>query len=161
MQRRLKEGYLKMIPIAEQNIVRLNAPARPPGEDDRPTGRERARPADEVEQPNSLRAGLPRSSRPVQRLFLPAGLSPDDQARRVRRTRRGKTRRTQDDLRRARRDLDANNEVLAHNCPSRRSWPMRRISTIRDALIPLLATALQIPASEISEKFEAAGVTSS
>jgi hypothetical protein len=26
MQRRLKEGYLKMIPIAEQNIVRLNAP---------------------------------------------------------------------------------------------------------------------------------------
>src|SRR3977135_1609463 len=31
MQRRLKEGYLKMIPIAEQNIVRLNAPrpARP------------------------------------------------------------------------------------------------------------------------------------
>jgi hypothetical protein len=31
MQRRLKEGYLTMIPIAEQNIVRLNAPrlARP------------------------------------------------------------------------------------------------------------------------------------
>ena len=31
MQRRLKEGYLKMIPIAEQNIVRLNAlrPGRP------------------------------------------------------------------------------------------------------------------------------------
>jgi hypothetical protein len=30
MQRRLKEGYLKMIPIAEPNIVRLNAsrPAR-------------------------------------------------------------------------------------------------------------------------------------
>src|SRR5919202_1936100 len=29
LQRRLKEGYLKMIPIAEQNIVRLNTP-RPP-----------------------------------------------------------------------------------------------------------------------------------
>src|SRR3954462_2209006 len=31
LQRRLKEGYLKMIPIAEQNIVRLNAvhPPRP------------------------------------------------------------------------------------------------------------------------------------
>src|SRR3981081_977305 len=31
LQRRLKEGYLKMIPIAEQNIVRLKAPrpARP------------------------------------------------------------------------------------------------------------------------------------
>src|SRR3989475_13298728 len=31
LQRRLKEGYLKMIPISEQNIVRLNAPrpARP------------------------------------------------------------------------------------------------------------------------------------
>ena len=26
MQRRLKEGYLKMVPIAEQDIVRLNAP---------------------------------------------------------------------------------------------------------------------------------------
>src|SRR3954464_12093971 len=26
LQRRLKEGYLKMIPIAEPNIVRLNAP---------------------------------------------------------------------------------------------------------------------------------------
>lgn len=30
LQRRLKEGYLKMIPIAEQSIVRLNTPA---GED--------------------------------------------------------------------------------------------------------------------------------
>jgi hypothetical protein len=34
MQRRLKEGYLKMIPISEHNIVRMNAPARPPEEDD-------------------------------------------------------------------------------------------------------------------------------
>lgn len=33
MQRRLKEGYLKMIPIAEENIVRLSAPARALGED--------------------------------------------------------------------------------------------------------------------------------
>jgi hypothetical protein len=33
MQRRLKEGYLKMIPISEHNIVRLNAPVRPLGED--------------------------------------------------------------------------------------------------------------------------------
>jgi hypothetical protein len=33
MQRRLKEGYLKMIPISEHSIVRLNAPARPLGED--------------------------------------------------------------------------------------------------------------------------------
>ena len=33
MQRRLKEGYLKMIPISEHNIVRLNASLRPPGED--------------------------------------------------------------------------------------------------------------------------------
>src|SRR2546423_2100934 len=32
MQRRLKEGYLKMIPIAEQSIVRLSAP-RPRVED--------------------------------------------------------------------------------------------------------------------------------
>ncbi len=28
LQRRLKEGYLKMIPIAEHNIVRLTIPAR-------------------------------------------------------------------------------------------------------------------------------------
>ena len=28
LQRRLKEGYLKMIPIAEHNIVRLTMPAR-------------------------------------------------------------------------------------------------------------------------------------
>ena len=33
MQRRLKEGYLKMIPISEHNIVRLNVPSRPRGED--------------------------------------------------------------------------------------------------------------------------------
>ena len=33
MQRRLKEGYLKMIPIAEQNIVRLNALSRERRED--------------------------------------------------------------------------------------------------------------------------------
>ena len=33
MQRRLKEGYLKMIPISEHNIVRLSAAARSPGED--------------------------------------------------------------------------------------------------------------------------------
>lgn len=33
LQRRLKEGYLKMIPIAEQNIVRL-APMRPPSDED-------------------------------------------------------------------------------------------------------------------------------
>jgi hypothetical protein len=29
MQRRLKEGYLKMIPISEHSIVRLNTSARP------------------------------------------------------------------------------------------------------------------------------------
>ena len=33
IQRRLKEGYLKMIPISEHNIVRLNVPSRPRGED--------------------------------------------------------------------------------------------------------------------------------
>jgi hypothetical protein len=33
MQRRLKEGYLKMISISERDIVRLNAAARPLGED--------------------------------------------------------------------------------------------------------------------------------
>jgi hypothetical protein len=34
LQRRLKEGYLKMIPIGEENIVRLSFPARAPGEDE-------------------------------------------------------------------------------------------------------------------------------
>jgi hypothetical protein len=33
MQRRLKEGYLKMIPISEHNSVRLSVPAHPRGED--------------------------------------------------------------------------------------------------------------------------------
>jgi len=33
LQRRLKEGYLKMFPIAEQNIVRLNALPVPRGDD--------------------------------------------------------------------------------------------------------------------------------
>jgi hypothetical protein len=33
LQRRLKEGYLKMIPISEANIVRLAIPPRSPDED--------------------------------------------------------------------------------------------------------------------------------
>src|SRR6266536_2368801 len=33
LQRRLKEGYLKMIPIYEANIVRLTIPPRSPDED--------------------------------------------------------------------------------------------------------------------------------
>ena len=33
LQRRLKEGYLKMIPIAEQNIVRVNPPTGTRNED--------------------------------------------------------------------------------------------------------------------------------
>src|SRR3954465_199779 len=33
LQRRLKEGYLKMIPIADQSIVRLNTPRLPRVED--------------------------------------------------------------------------------------------------------------------------------
>jgi cell division protein FtsB len=33
LQRRLKEGYLKMLPISEQNIVRMNPPGSAPQED--------------------------------------------------------------------------------------------------------------------------------
>ena len=33
LQRRLKEGYLKMIPISEQSIVRLNLPSHAPADD--------------------------------------------------------------------------------------------------------------------------------
>ena len=33
LQRRLKEGYLKMMPISEQNIVRMNPPSSAPQED--------------------------------------------------------------------------------------------------------------------------------
>ena len=45
LQRRLQEGYLKMIPITEQSIVRLNSPARPPGEDEvQPVVNERGNP---------------------------------------------------------------------------------------------------------------------
>ena len=34
LERRLKEGYLKLVPITEQSIVRLNPPARVQGEDE-------------------------------------------------------------------------------------------------------------------------------
>lgn len=34
LQRRLQEGQLKMIPITEQSIVRLNFSGRPPAEDE-------------------------------------------------------------------------------------------------------------------------------
>ena len=45
LQRRLKEGYLKMIPIAEQNIVRLAAPVNSAEEDAiQPVVNEGARP---------------------------------------------------------------------------------------------------------------------
>jgi hypothetical protein len=33
LQRRFKEGYLKMVPISEANIVRLTIPSRPADED--------------------------------------------------------------------------------------------------------------------------------
>ena len=45
LQRRLQEGYLKMIPINEQSIVRLNAPAKSAGEDEvQPVVNERGNP---------------------------------------------------------------------------------------------------------------------
>jgi hypothetical protein len=45
LQRRLKEGYIKMIPIAEHNIVRLSPPTRVPEEDAiQPVANEGARP---------------------------------------------------------------------------------------------------------------------
>lgn len=42
LQRRLKEGYLKMIPIADQSIVRLNAPANPAADAIQPVVNQRA-----------------------------------------------------------------------------------------------------------------------
>jgi hypothetical protein len=41
LQRRLKEGYLKMIPIAEHNIVRLTLPARNPEDAVQPVSNQR------------------------------------------------------------------------------------------------------------------------
>jgi hypothetical protein len=41
LQRRLKEGYLKMIPIAEHNIVRLTTPARTPDDVIQPVSNQR------------------------------------------------------------------------------------------------------------------------
>jgi hypothetical protein len=41
LQRRLKEGYLKMIPIAEHNIVRLTLPARNPEDTVQPVSNQR------------------------------------------------------------------------------------------------------------------------
>ena len=42
LQRRLKEGYLKMIPISEHNIVRLTLPARPEEDAIQPVANQRA-----------------------------------------------------------------------------------------------------------------------
>jgi hypothetical protein len=42
LQRRLKEGYLKMIPIAEHSIVRLTIPARNPDDIVRPVSNQRS-----------------------------------------------------------------------------------------------------------------------
>ena len=45
LQRRLKEGYLQMIPITEQSIVRLNSSTHPAGEDEvQPVVNQRGRP---------------------------------------------------------------------------------------------------------------------
>ena len=41
LQRRLKEGYLKMIPIAERDIVRLTLPARNPEDQIQPVSNQR------------------------------------------------------------------------------------------------------------------------
>jgi hypothetical protein len=42
LQRRLKEGYLKMIPISERNIVRLTVPLHPDNDDNvRPVANQR------------------------------------------------------------------------------------------------------------------------
>lgn len=42
LQRRLKEGYLKMIPIAEHNIVRLTIPNRSPDDAIQPVSNPRS-----------------------------------------------------------------------------------------------------------------------
>ena len=43
LQRRLKEGYLKMVPIAERNIVRLTVPLHPENDDSvRPVANQRS-----------------------------------------------------------------------------------------------------------------------
>ena len=42
LQRRLKEGYLKMIPIAEHNIVRLTMPNRNPDDAIQPVSNPRS-----------------------------------------------------------------------------------------------------------------------
>ena len=42
LQRRLKEGYLKMIPIAEHNIVRLTIPNRNPDDAVQPVSNQRS-----------------------------------------------------------------------------------------------------------------------
>src|SRR4030088_3320606 len=50
--------------------------------------------------------------------------------------------------------LDANNEVLAHNTPVETVVADATHLNKRDALIPLLRDALQIPAGELAEKME-------
>ena len=64
LQRRLKEGYLKMIPVSDSRIVRLTIPARTTDEEAiQPVGN--PLPQHESKSPNSLRAGLCRFYRPL------------------------------------------------------------------------------------------------
>src|ERR1700682_3279455 len=50
--------------------------------------------------------------------------------------------------------LDANNEVLAHNTPVETVVADATHLNNRDAIIPLLRDALEIPADELAEKLE-------
>ena len=128
LQRRLKEGYLKMIPISEQNIVRLSAPARSAEEDAiQPVVNKRAR---QMKWNSRTRCALVClafialfSLFSFRLVYLQTA-----QARRVRRTRSGKTRLQANDLRRTRRRSSTPTTKCSRTtCRSKRSWPMRRI----------------------------------
>src|SRR6478672_13609554 len=68
LQRQLKQGYLKMIPVSDSKIVRLTIPARSTDEEAiQPVVN--PLPQHESKKPNSLRSGVCCFYRPVQHLF--------------------------------------------------------------------------------------------
>ncbi len=141
-----------MIPIAEHNIVRLSTPvpARPrtPFSQSLTSG-----PADEVEQPDTLRAGLHRLHGALQRVFVSARLSANHQARRVRRARGGEARRQ------ANRSTPSAAPSSTRTAKSWRTtsrskpwWPTPPTSPTRPRSCRCWPRALEMPAAELAEK---------
>ena len=152
LQRRLKEGYLKMIPITEQNIVRLNSSARPAGEDElQPVVNKQERP---MKWNSRTRCAivcvffaLLFSVFSYRLIYLQMVMhkyytklaAEKNIGRNVIRAERGAI-------------YDAHDEVLAQNVPVATIVADGTLINGRAALIPFSPTSLHVPPNEIAEK---------